>query len=123
MSTKLTQRELMSRCKEELERLGPSHMTEMTLNVPTALMTAVNLQHAMEHPASDERLQQAADFVIGKIVEGLEKAGFTFTAESIRRGGEGPECRVCGCTELNACPGGCSWVEEDLCSRCKNLRI
>jgi len=27
-------------------------------------------------------------------------------------------CRVCGCTEDNACPGGCSWVEPDLCSRC-----
>lgn len=29
-----------------------------------------------------------------------------------------PVCRVCGCTEDNACPGGCSWVEENLCSRC-----
>ena len=27
-------------------------------------------------------------------------------------------CRVCACTELNACEGGCSWVAEDLCSRC-----
>jgi len=25
-------------------------------------------------------------------------------------------CRVCGCTEFTPCPGGCSWVEEDLCS-------
>lgn len=25
-------------------------------------------------------------------------------------------CRVCGCTEYTPCPGGCSWVEEDLCS-------
>jgi hypothetical protein len=29
-----------------------------------------------------------------------------------------PECRVCGCTEFNACAGGCYWVEPDLCSRC-----
>lgn len=34
------------------------------------------------------------------------------------------QCRVCGCTELDACPdariagGGCSWVEQDLCSSC-----
>lgn len=28
------------------------------------------------------------------------------------------KCRVCGCTWDNACPGGCYWVEEDLCSRC-----
>ena len=27
-------------------------------------------------------------------------------------------CRVCGCTEGNACPGGCWWIEDDLCSEC-----
>ena len=32
-------------------------------------------------------------------------------------------CRVCGCTEEEACEGGCTWVEDplddgDLCSRC-----
>lgn len=27
-------------------------------------------------------------------------------------------CRECGCTEGQACPDGCYWVEEDLCSRC-----
>jgi len=27
-------------------------------------------------------------------------------------------CRVCGCTEERACPGGCCWVEVDLCSAC-----
>jgi hypothetical protein len=30
----------------------------------------------------------------------------------------GPRCRVCGCTNDNACPGGCSWIEPDLCSAC-----
>lgn len=25
-------------------------------------------------------------------------------------------CRVCGCTDDEACPGGCEWVENDLCS-------
>ena len=28
------------------------------------------------------------------------------------------KCRVCGCTQDHACPGGCYWVEEDLCSAC-----
>lgn len=28
------------------------------------------------------------------------------------------QCRVCGCTDQCACPGGCSWVEPDLCSAC-----
>lgn len=27
-------------------------------------------------------------------------------------------CRKCGCTDLHACPGGCSWVDIDLCSAC-----
>lgn len=38
---------------------------------------------------------------------------------------DGPACRVCGCTEHNACPPGCSWVETSgndvprwLCSAC-----
>ncbi|KAF5051099.1 hypothetical protein DSECCO2_422620 [anaerobic digester metagenome] len=33
------------------------------------------------------------------------------------------KCRVCGCTEDNACPGGCYWVEEDLCSECVGKEI
>ena len=31
---------------------------------------------------------------------------------------ETPHCRVCGCTDMHACEGGCSWVEDDLCSAC-----
>jgi len=27
-------------------------------------------------------------------------------------------CRVCGCWDGQACPGGCYWVEPDLCSEC-----
>jgi hypothetical protein len=27
-------------------------------------------------------------------------------------------CRVCGCSNLSACAGGCWWVEDDLCSSC-----
>jgi hypothetical protein len=37
--------------------------------------------------------------------------------------GETPRiCRVCGCSEIDACVGprgtGCHWVERDLCSSC-----
>ena len=28
-------------------------------------------------------------------------------------------CRVCGCTDDQACPGGCYWVEDGLCSQCQ----
>lgn len=27
-------------------------------------------------------------------------------------------CRVCGCTDCQACEGGCWWVAADLCSSC-----
>lgn len=27
-------------------------------------------------------------------------------------------CKKCGCTNERACPGGCYWVEPDLCSAC-----
>lgn len=27
-------------------------------------------------------------------------------------------CRECKCTDTAACPGGCYWVEPDLCSAC-----
>lgn len=30
-------------------------------------------------------------------------------------------CRVCGCTQAQACPGGCYWVEPDLCSTCARV--
>lgn len=29
-------------------------------------------------------------------------------------------CRVCGCWQECACDGGCSWIENDLCSKCVN---
>jgi len=30
----------------------------------------------------------------------------------------GWECEHCGCTNERACPGGCSWVDVNLCSAC-----
>lgn len=31
---------------------------------------------------------------------------------------ERQQCKVCGCTEDRACPGGCYWAEDNLCSKC-----
>jgi hypothetical protein len=28
------------------------------------------------------------------------------------------KCKICGCTDGQACEGGCSWVKFDLCSAC-----
>ncbi len=30
-------------------------------------------------------------------------------------------CRICGCTDERGCPGGCFWVDEDLCSECSDI--
>lgn len=27
-------------------------------------------------------------------------------------------CRDCGCTDIQACPGGCYWVSDNQCSAC-----
>lgn len=53
---------------------------------------------------------------------GLTRAGAEML-DSIRQQYDGPaRCRMCGCTENRACPGGCGWVPDpelgDLCSRC-----
>ena len=34
-------------------------------------------------------------------------------------------CRVCGCTEVDACPEGCGWEpgEEDLCTTCAEAAL
>jgi hypothetical protein len=31
-------------------------------------------------------------------------------------------CRICGCDDNHACPGGCWWVEKDLCSACESKK-
>ena len=32
-------------------------------------------------------------------------------------------CRICGCTDDHACPEGCTWVEETLCSSCADKAV
>lgn len=45
-----------------------------------------------------------------------------------KRTNDGPACRVCGCTQHNACPPTCSWVPtgeldepRSLCSACAGM--
>jgi hypothetical protein len=42
---------------------------------------------------------------------------------TIRIKEEGGRCRLCGCTDEYACPGGCSWAnqQQTLCSACVPL--
>lgn len=47
-----------------------------------------------------------------------ELAGIRAALEQIGRPPEERVCRICECTDLDPCEGGCCWVEEDLCSQC-----
>lgn len=38
------------------------------------------------------------------------------SALSRQQSAEEEHCVVCGCTQMNACEGGCSWIEPGLCS-------
>lgn len=43
------------------------------------------------------------------------------TKAAVRRDRDGlTRCRVCGCTQADGCPGGCEWVDDDLCSVCSD---
>jgi len=43
------------------------------------------------------------------------------TIEKFIKPEEVRKCRVCGCTDIQACPGGCYWVEDNLCSACAEM--
>jgi hypothetical protein len=32
-------------------------------------------------------------------------------------------CRICGCTDLRGCAGGCNWVAANLCSQCLDRNL
>jgi len=53
--------------------------------------------------------------------ENAEYAKRQFISMSyLARKNETRKCRVCGCTSHHACVGGCTWVDQDLCSKCEN---
>lgn len=61
----------------------------------------------------------------GKVKPGLERRVTTPERErELLAKGKRPKkstpgtCRGCGCTDAEACDGGCEWVEPDLCSAC-----
>lgn len=67
-------------------------LSRLVADCDAALKLAPEIWHASQEPLATARRLMA-------------EAGFQ-------------RCRVCGCSELDACPGGCSWVEGDLCSCC-----
>jgi len=50
--------------------------------------------------------------------EKLSKVGNEIVSEILKVDDKSRSCKVCGCTQERACPGGCHWVTDDLCSNC-----
>lgn len=43
-------------------------------------------------------------------------------AKQPRRPAQLTTCRICGCSWDRACPAGCGWAEDDLCTVCADFR-
>lgn len=53
----------------------------------------------------------------------LPDGGVTLVAVELPEAMPVQRCRVCGCTDDRACPGGCSWAEPGLCSQCVGKEV
>ena len=77
------------------------------------------LQLALKHPEnvgeSAEVAEAIAEEFSALLIKAIPEIEPVIAAGWIVQG----VCRVCGCTEASPCVGGCSWVEEDLCSKCR----
>jgi len=80
------------------------------------------------HIAALERRHLAVRIGAGKAAKiiltehGWREALRAVTDERRRDIGKGlPACRICGCTDNDACQAGCSWQEPNLCSVCHGL--
>ena len=65
-----------------------------------------------------EEIHNYLDTVFLREKLSIKKSTLQSTGEITIHDGE-KKCRVCGCDWFRACPGGCYWVEDDLCSRCE----
>ncbi len=100
--------------KEYLYNLVQYHATDLTPDEISRLKSLVARAEAQELEALAIRdgLQEMSE------KESLSRDLVLEMIDNILTAGDGPRCRVCGCTDNNACPGGCYWVEDDLCSKC-----
>lgn len=71
---------------------------------------------------ADIKYRLGDDGSINYLNENEKALGDAILAKIESEAGAGkPYCRVCGCTDDHACPGGCYWVEDDLCSACAGM--
>lgn len=96
---------LRAETMERLERVSLLEGAEVALVAAKDALAA----ERTEADLKAARLERENDALRAKLTEAQEELAFL----------RGPSCRVCGCTEHDACEGGCSWIEGDLCSKCE----
>lgn len=78
--------------------------------------------HAAAKAYTDKSVEQllAAPSILNPDMDAVMQRHLVSMAAALKAADAvpGPACRVCGCTDDNACQGGCWWVEPDLCSAC-----
>ena len=60
------------------------------------------------HCVAHERATEGARHAVLQRIEEVNEAAIA----------AGNVCRICGCSDFNACYPPCHWVEPNLCSRC-----
>lgn len=62
-------------------------------------------------PATEEEREWIRDELLTRLVSDGK-------LEVVENHSQERHCRDCGCTDSHACPGGCYWIDIDLCSQC-----
>jgi len=78
---------------------------------------------AIEYGGGGDRSKRHLELLVTAGYEPSEVDRHHLVDEDLDEESELPTCRVCGCTDEEACEGGCHWVEDpdgmgELCSRC-----
>jgi hypothetical protein len=106
---------------EDLENLAAQPVM-LQSNFQEMFCVTAALQLALRHPEFPDHTREIVtrftldlqkNLSVTPAIGAVLEMGWGMTEEI-----EGTKCRVCGCTNEQACPGGCSWVEPDLCSAC-----
>ncbi|MDR2054254.1 MAG: hypothetical protein LBQ10_00045 [Desulfovibrio sp.] len=81
---------------------------------------ADTLEQALDKIIQQAELRIHSEFNAARKDQGIPEQPFTadFGPDEDAEDTSDWVCRKCGCTDEAACPGGCSWVEKDLCSAC-----
>lgn len=84
------------------------------------VVTDEAVRAALNAPVGADRpLDGYADWAIKEMRDSLTAALAHLVGDSVTP----RTCKVCGCTDAEACPGGCSWAQPAICSTCANRQL